>query len=163
MSEVHEAGLRIIVRSRVTKAPVDLEPHFRWHGDASTDGQAIEPGRVPDGAGDRGVQDRQGLEDATVVADAGMVSTGNQQALEDTRLSFILHAKIPDIPYQLKEWHEGHPDDPTPVRLVLTQPWPATQLEKARGKQDRVINYRYRADRARRPDSCHLSRIRSSR
>lgn len=37
-----EAGLRFIVGSRTTKAPVDLESHFRWHGDAFTDGQTID-------------------------------------------------------------------------------------------------------------------------
>ena len=35
-----------------------------------------------------------GLADVTVVADAGMVSAGNQEAIEDAGLSFILGAKI---------------------------------------------------------------------
>lgn len=42
LRELDEAGLRFIVGSRVTKAPVDLESHFRWHGDAFADGQVIE-------------------------------------------------------------------------------------------------------------------------
>lgn len=42
LAELDESGLRFIVGSRVTKAPVDLESHFRWHGDAFTDGQIIE-------------------------------------------------------------------------------------------------------------------------
>ena len=33
---------------------------------------------------------------------------------------------------------------------MLTQPWPATSSEKARGIPDRVIHYQYRDDRARR-------------
>ena len=37
-----EAGLKFIVGSRVTKAPADLASHFRWHGDAFTDGQVID-------------------------------------------------------------------------------------------------------------------------
>ncbi|MCK6212762.1 IS1634 family transposase [Georgenia sp. EYE_87] len=37
-----EANLRFIVGSRVTKAPMDLASHFRWHGDAFTDGQRID-------------------------------------------------------------------------------------------------------------------------
>ncbi len=40
--ELDEAGLRFIVGSRVTKAPTDLASHFRWHGDAFTDGQVID-------------------------------------------------------------------------------------------------------------------------
>jgi len=91
-----------------------------------------------------------GLEEVTVVADAGMKSAGNQQALEDAQLSFIIGARIPDVPYQLKKWHEGHPGEPVPDRLVLTQPWPAAQVEKGRGQRDRVIHYQYRVDRARR-------------
>lgn len=42
LRELDDAGLRFIVGSRVTKAPVDLESHFRWHGDAFTDGQVID-------------------------------------------------------------------------------------------------------------------------
>lgn len=42
LKEIDEAGLRFIVGSRVTKAPVDLASHFRWHGDAFTDGQTID-------------------------------------------------------------------------------------------------------------------------
>lgn len=89
------------------------------------------------------------LDDITVVADAGMISAGNQQALEDARLSFILGAKIPDIPYQVKKWHRDHEGEPIPDGLVLTQPWPAAQVEKDRGQRDRVIHYQYRAARAR--------------
>jgi hypothetical protein len=39
LEDLDEAGLGFIVGSRVTKAPVDLESRFRWHGDAFTDGQ----------------------------------------------------------------------------------------------------------------------------
>ena len=42
LKEFDEAGLRFIVGSRVTKAPVDLASHFRWHGDAFTDAQLID-------------------------------------------------------------------------------------------------------------------------
>ncbi len=42
LRELDDAHLRFIVGSRLTKAPVDLESHFRWHGDAFTDGQIID-------------------------------------------------------------------------------------------------------------------------
>lgn len=42
LRDLDEAGLRFIVGSRVTKAPKDLESHFRWHGTAFTDGQIID-------------------------------------------------------------------------------------------------------------------------
>ena len=42
LKDLHEAGLRFIVGSRATKAPAGLASHFRWHGDAFTDGQIID-------------------------------------------------------------------------------------------------------------------------
>lgn len=42
LRDLDQAELRFIVGSRATKAPVDLESHFRWHGDAFTDGQIID-------------------------------------------------------------------------------------------------------------------------
>src|ERR1700704_2399258 len=47
-------------------------------------------------------------------------------------------------------WCDKHPDEAIPDGLVLTQPWPSTSSEKARGIPDRVIHYQYRYDRARR-------------
>lgn len=42
LKALDDADLRFIVGSRTTKAPVDLESHFRWHGDAFTDKQVID-------------------------------------------------------------------------------------------------------------------------
>ncbi|MQA26216.1 MAG: IS1634 family transposase [Micromonosporaceae bacterium] len=42
LKEFDEADLRFILGSRATKAPIDLASHFRWHGDAFTDGQVID-------------------------------------------------------------------------------------------------------------------------
>lgn len=42
LRELDEANLRFIVGSRMTKAPTDLASHFRWHGDAFSDGQLID-------------------------------------------------------------------------------------------------------------------------
>ncbi|TDO25974.1 transposase [Kribbella sp. VKM Ac-2527] len=42
LKDLDNAGLRFIVGSRATKAPKDLESHFRWHGTAFTDGQLID-------------------------------------------------------------------------------------------------------------------------
>jgi Transposase DDE domain len=87
------------------------------------------------------------LADVTVVADAGMVSDGNKRAIEAAGLSFILGARIPDIPYVVTEWRQKHPDQPMPDGLVLTQPWPAGPADRRR---DQVIYYQYKADRGRR-------------
>ena len=87
------------------------------------------------------------LTDVTVVADAGMVSAANQRAIEAEGLSFILGAKIPEVPYVVKKWRAEHPDESIPDGHVFTQPWPATASDKRR---DQVIYYQYKADRARR-------------
>ena len=42
LTALDEAGLRFIVGSRAVKAPGDLASHFRWYGDAFTDGQVID-------------------------------------------------------------------------------------------------------------------------
>jgi transposase len=90
------------------------------------------------------------LSDVTIVADAGMISEANQVALQAAGLSFILGTRIPFLPDVVREWRDKHPDEAVPDQLVLTQPWPATTSEKARGIPDRVIYYQFRHDRARR-------------
>ncbi|WP_157118424.1 IS1634 family transposase, partial [Mycobacterium sherrisii] len=90
------------------------------------------------------------LTDVTVVADAGMISEANQVALQAAGLTYILGTRIPFLPDVVREWRDKHPDEAIPDGLVLTQPWPATSNEKARGIPDRVIHYQYRHDRARR-------------
>lgn len=42
LAELDAAGLGFIVGSRLTKAPIDLESHFRWHGETFDDGQVID-------------------------------------------------------------------------------------------------------------------------
>jgi hypothetical protein len=87
------------------------------------------------------------LSDVTVVADAGMISDGNQKAIEAAGLSFILGARIPDIPYAVTEWRRAHPDEQPPDGLILTQPRPAGPSDCRR---DQVVYYQYKHDRARR-------------
>jgi len=42
LDDLDDAGPGFIVGSRVSKAPAGLESHFRWNGDAFTDGQVID-------------------------------------------------------------------------------------------------------------------------
>ncbi len=90
------------------------------------------------------------LSDVTVVADAGMISEANQKAIQAAGLSFVLGARIPFLPDVVRAWHDTHPGEQVSEDLILTQPWPASSSEKARGIPDRVIYYQYRGDRARR-------------
>jgi Transposase DDE domain len=63
------------------------------------------------------------LSDVTIVADAGMISAGNQRAIEAAGLSFILGARTPQVPYVITEWRRQNRDQEIPDGLVLTQPW----------------------------------------
>jgi transposase len=62
------------------------------------------------------------LPDVTIVADAGMVSAANQQAIEAAGLSFILGARIPEVPYLVAAWRKAHPDQEIPDAQIFTQP-----------------------------------------
>jgi hypothetical protein len=93
------------------------------------------------------------LEDVTIVADAGMVSEANREAIEDAKLSYVIGARIPEVPWCIKDWRRHHPDGDQAVpedQQVFVAPWPATGAKKAAGRRDKVTYYQYRADRARR-------------
>ena len=68
-----------------------------------------------------------------MVADAGMFSETNQVARQAAGLSFILGARMPYLPDVVCEWRDTHAGEAVPDGLALTQPWPATSTEKARG------------------------------
>jgi hypothetical protein len=87
------------------------------------------------------------LRDVTVVADAGMVSDANKKAIEAAGLSFIIGARIPEIPYVVGTWRKTNPDAEITDGQVFTQPWPAGPTDNRR---DHVVYYQYKADRARR-------------
>jgi hypothetical protein len=88
-----------------------------------------------------------GLPDVTVVADAGMISAANQKAIEDAGWSFILGARVPDVPYVVAEGRREHPDQDLPDAHVFVQPWPAGPAGRRR---DQVVYYQHKTDRARR-------------
>jgi transposase len=87
------------------------------------------------------------LKDVTVVADAGMVSDANKKAIEAAGLSFILGARISEVPFLIYQWHQDNPGKEIPDGHIFTQPWPPGPNEHRR---DQIIFYQYRADRARR-------------
>ncbi len=98
----------------------------------------------------RAFQAAHELTDVTVVADAGMLSQANQDAIEDAGLSFIIGARIPHVPYLVQQWRTEQPGQELPDGKVFTQPCAATTKERERGCGDKKFHYQYRADRARR-------------
>ena len=51
---------------------------------------------------------RHGVRDMVVVADAGMLSAANLNALEDAGFGFIVGSRITKAPYDLAEHFERH-------------------------------------------------------
>jgi hypothetical protein len=88
-----------------------------------------------------------GLPGVTVVADAGMMSEANCKDLEDAGLTFIVGARIPDVPYQVAQWRRDHPHQSIADGQVFVQP---TTMGPKADQRQRTIFYQYRADRAKR-------------
>jgi hypothetical protein len=95
------------------------------------------------------------LSDVTIVADAGMISEANQKDIEEAGLSFILGARIPLLPYAVKQWKTQNAGQDLPDGHIFTQPRPGGPTGKLR---DQVIYYQYKADRARRTCAASTSR-----
>jgi hypothetical protein len=95
------------------------------------------------------------LPDVTVVADAGMVSDANQKAIEEAGLSFILGARIPQVPYPVAQWRREHPGEQIGDGQVFTLRWPALE---GSGRRGQVIYYQYKADRPAGPCAAPASR-----
>ena len=76
-----------------------------------------------------------------------MLSEANRRAISEARLSYVLGARIPHIPWVIADWRNKHPGQDIPDGHVFTQPWPASANGTSR---DEVIYNQYRADRARR-------------
>ena len=94
------------------------------------------------------LQDAYGLDDITVVADAGMFSAGNKKAVVDAGLHYILGTKEREIPYPIAVWRKNHPD----AAYSDGQVW--TYADRAGRGPDGVPHtltyYQYSWDRARR-------------
>lgn len=95
----------------------------------------------------RGFVEAHGIAGVTVVADAGMMSEANLKDIEDAGWDFIVGGKLPEVPYQIAQWHREHPDTEVPDQLILTQPTP---MGPKTDQRRRTTYYQYRADRARR-------------
>ena len=92
--------------------------------------------------------DAYNLDDVVVVADAGMISAANKQALEKAGLSYVLGSRTPARPPRDQLLARQPPRPGRPRRAdPESQSWPAGPSDQRR---DETIYYRYSADRARR-------------
>lgn len=87
------------------------------------------------------------LTDVTVVADAGMLSHDNRDAIEAAGLSYILGARIAEVPYVIEKWLAEHPGQGPEDGQIFTA---KTFTGPAGNRREGRIYYQYRAARARR-------------
>lgn len=99
----------------------------------------------------RRLQDAYGLDDVTIVADAGMFSAGNKQAIVDAGLHYILGTKERDIPAVIQAWLDAEPDRSWDD-YVDGQIWVTTNHQNSTNPTatGSVTYYQYSSDRARR-------------
>ena len=93
-------------------------------------------------------QEAYQLDEVTVVADAGMFSAANKQALIDAGLHYILSVKTPTVPEVIETWRRENPGED----YTHGQIW--TQASASDGRKhttpNTVTHYQYSHDRARR-------------
>ena len=96
----------------------------------------------------RRLQQAYDLSDITMVADAGMFSAANKEAIIAAGLHYILGVRIPQIPYPIHTWRQQNPEED----YVDGQKW--TNHDRTgmgpQGRPHSVTYYQYSADRARR-------------
>src|SRR5690606_25927802 len=116
----HDAALRERGRRRPAPGRDEQGAPGRPAGPGRAAGR---PGRVPVGGapvrrqhrrnhhpqpGADLLQERHGVSDMVVVADAGMLSASNLNALEDAGFSFIVGSRLTKAPYDLAEHFDRH-------------------------------------------------------
>jgi len=93
-------------------------------------------------------QDRHGVRDLVVVADAGMLSAANLNAVEDAGFSFVVGSRISKAPYDLAAHFARHGDYFTDGQILESAPVMGTGSS---ARQRRVV-YQYSFKRHKRDD-----------
>ena len=68
----------------------------------------------------QGFQERHGLADLVVVADAGMLSAANLKALDQAQLKFIVGSRVTKAPNDLASHFRWHADAFTDGQVIDT-------------------------------------------
>ena len=93
-------------------------------------------------------QERHGVTDMVVVADAGMLSAANLNALEDAEFSFIVGSRISKAPYDLAEHFQRHGDYFSDGQILES----ARVMGTGKHGRTRRIVYQYSFQRRKRDD-----------
>lgn len=91
-------------------------------------------------------QERHGVTDMVVVADAGMLSAGNLNALEDAGFSFIVGSRLTKAPYDLADHFERHGDWFQDGQILESK----RTMGTGKDARERRIVYQYSFKRAKR-------------
>lgn len=89
-----------------------------------------------------------GVDDITIVADAGMFSAANKKAIVDAGLHYILGTKFKDIPDPVATWRTDHPGQEYTDKQIWVDAHRAQPGQG--GVPHSVTYYQYSWDRARR-------------
>jgi hypothetical protein len=95
----------------------------------------------------RAFAERHGIADMVVVADAGMLSAANLNALEDAGFAFIVGSRISKAPYDLAEHFERHGDYFADGQILES----ARVMGAGKAARNRRVVYQFSF----KPDSCH--------
>jgi hypothetical protein len=93
-------------------------------------------------------QERHGVTDMVVVADAGMLSAANLNALQDAGFKFIVGSRISKAPYDLADHFERHGDYFTDGQILES----SRVMGTGRHARTRRIVYQYSFKRRKRDD-----------
>jgi len=93
-------------------------------------------------------QQRHGVTDMVVVADAGMLSAANLNALEDAGFSFIVGSRITKAPYDLAEHFERHGNYFTDGQILES----ARIMGTGKDARERRVVYQWSFKRQKRDD-----------
>jgi len=96
----------------------------------------------------RSFQDRHGVADLVVVADAGMLSAGNLHAVEDAGFAFIVGSRISKAPYDLAEHFARHGDYFTDGQILESE----RVMGTGTNARTRRVVYQYSFKRHKRDD-----------
>jgi hypothetical protein len=96
----------------------------------------------------RQFQDRHQIRDLVVVADAGMLSAANLNALEDAGFAFIVGSRLAKAPYDLAEHFQAHGDHFADGQILES----TRVMGTGTAARSRRIVYQYRFARRKRDD-----------
>lgn len=139
MSKEHRVDPQVQVGLLVDLAGVPLEMHLFEGNKAET--TTLIPVL-------HAFQARHGIDDIVVVADAGMLSAGNLNALEDAGLSFIVGSRLTKAPYDLEDHFNRHGNYFTDGQILES----TRVMGTGSGARERRIVYQWSFKRNKRDD-----------